>query len=215
MASTATSTALSISSALPNLVARGASLGDIAAFLDALSHEARLAQVIGSPRSMQPVLYDLAAKAAPLDLDAFVPRQAPPGKIVHHHGWNNLPIPAFGRRFAKPMSRCPDGSGFLYGYNQSPFGPLIGPGYFVHTPTAHEPGWAERGGTVIDYHRVPAHPVPADWPPVVPNSRGLQMFVYNGTRDFMRRVSAHVTIGAAYKGDKRLGAYFMLVRQDG
>lgn len=200
---------------LAGMVSRGASAAEIAAFLDSLDHAGRMAQVMGSPRGMQPPLFEVAAKNEPVDLAYFVPEGRAWDRPVPHHGWNSLPIPGFGRRFAKPMGRCPDGSGFLYGYNQSPFGPLIGPGYFVHTPTSHEPGWADRGGTVIDYHRVPAHDVPAGWPKVVPNSRGLQMFVYDKTRDFMRRVSAHVTIGAAYKGDKRMGAYFMLVREDG
>lgn len=199
---------------LADLVARHASMAEIAAFLDSLSHADRLAQVIGSPRGMQPPLFELAGKSAPLDLAYFCPPTMPVGKPVMHHGWNSLPIPGFGRRFSKPMARCPDGSGNLFGYNVSPFGPLIGPGYFIHTPTAHEPGWSERGGTVIDYHQVPSHAVPAEWPRVRPNSSGLQMFVYNKTRDFMRRVSAHVTIGAAYKGDKRMGAYFLLVRED-
>jgi hypothetical protein len=30
----------------------------------------------------------------------------------------------------------------------------------------------------------------------------------------MRRVSAHVTVGAAYKGEKSLDHYFMLCRED-
>jgi hypothetical protein len=47
----------------------------------------------------------------------------------------------------------------------------------------------------------------------VPNSRGLQRFVYHRTRDFMRRVSRHVTIGAAYKGESPLDHYFVLVRE--
>ena len=56
--------------------------------------------------------------------------------------------------------------------------------------------------------------VPSDWPKVVPNTQGLQRFIYHGTRDFMRRVSQHVSIGAAYKGEKKLDHYFVLVRQD-
>lgn len=199
---------------LAGMVTQGASIASIAAFLDNLPHAARLAQVLGSPRGMQGPLFELAGGSAPLDLAYFVPDGRPADRPVVHHGWNNLPIPGFGRSFKKPMARCPDGSGALFGYNDSPFGPLIGPGYFVHTFTAHEPTWVERGPTVIDYHKVPAHAVPGAWPKVVPNSRGLQMFVYDKTRDFMRRVSAHVTIGAAYKGDKRMGAFFLLVRED-
>ena len=47
-----------------------------------------------------------------------------------------------------------------------------------------------------------------------PNSEGLQRFIYMGTRDFMRRVSEHVSIGAAYKGEKPLDHYFTLCRED-
>ena len=35
--------------------------------------------------------------------------------------------------------------------------------------------------------------------------KGLQVLVYHKTRDFMRKVSAHVSIGAAYKKEKRTG----------
>ena len=79
-------------------------------------------------------------------------------------------------------------------------------------PTRDEPAWALRGGVVIDYFQVPDGPVADGWPDVVPNTRGLQRFVYNGTRDFMRRVSSHVSVGAAYKGEKSLDHYFILCR---
>jgi hypothetical protein len=41
------------------------------------------------------------------------------------------------------------------------------------------------------------------------------MFVYNKTRDFMRRVSSHVTIGRAWKKESMLPAFFVLCRRDG
>ncbi len=34
-----------------------------------------------------------------------------------------------------------------------------------------------------------------------PNSQGLQVFVYHRTRDFMRKVSEHVSIGRASTGE--------------
>ncbi len=203
-----------VSGDLTEMVLGGGTLLEIASFLDALDHDERLAQVRRSPRRIQPRLFDLAEHAPPLTLDYFVSADQPAGQPVVHHGWNSLPLPAFGRRFGKPMARCPDGSGLLFGYNDSPFTPLIGPGYFLHTGTDHEARWSGRGGTVIDYFQVPSHEVLQAWPRVVPNSRGLQMFVYNKTRDFMRRVSRHVTIGAAFKKGRRIGAYFMLVRED-
>lgn len=199
---------------LSSMVMAGATLDEIARFLDGLDHAGRLAQVVGSPRSMQRTLFALAGDAPPLRLEDFVPASVPAGRPVVHHGWNSLPLPAFGRGFKKPMVRHAAHPDRLFGYNDSPFTPIIGPGYFLHTGTAHEPSWPARGGTVIDYHQIPDHEVPPGWPRVVPNSRGLQFFVYNKTRDFMRRVSAHLTIGAAFRGDKQLGAYFMLLRED-
>jgi hypothetical protein len=41
---------------------------------------------------------------------------------------------------------------------------------------------------------------------------GLQTLVYHQTRDFMRRVSSHVTIGAAYKKERALNVHFILCR---
>ena len=79
--------------------------------------------------------------------------------------------------------------------------------------TAGRPEWEARGAIVIDYFQIPDGPVPAGWPPVIPNSQGLQRFVYHHTRDFMRRVSTHVTIGAAFKEEKSLDHYFILCRQ--
>ena len=56
--------------------------------------------------------------------------------------------------------------------------------------------------------------VPAAWPAVKANDRGLQVLVYNKTRDFMRRVSEHVSIGMAFKVEKSLNNWFTLVRED-
>ncbi|HVK62829.1 MAG TPA: hypothetical protein VM694_00050, partial [Polyangium sp.] len=100
----------------------------------------------------------------------------------------------------------------LFGYNQSPFLGTVGPGFFVAVPTKGRPEWEARGQIVIDYFQVPDGPVAAGWPKVIPNSKGLQILVYNGTRDYMRKVSTQVSIGAAYKGEKALDHYFILCR---
>ena len=60
---------------------------------------------------------------------------------------------------------------------------------------------------------MPQTAVVAGWPTVVPNDWRLSRFVYNQTRDFMRRVSNHVSIGAAFKGERPLDHYFTLCRQ--
>jgi hypothetical protein len=66
---------------------------------------------------------------------------------------------------------------------------------------------------VVDYFEVPGGAVVDGWPRVVPNSRGLQRFVYHRTRDFLRAVSTHVSIGAAFKRDRPLDHYFVLCRR--
>jgi hypothetical protein len=132
---------------------------------------------------------------------------------VRHRGRNTLPMPRklqlFEKRFCRPESRD-DG---LFGYNQSPFIGTVGPGFFVAVSTASNPAWRDRGAVVVDYFQVPDGKVASDWPKVIPNTQGLQRFVYHRTRDFMRRVSKHVTIGAAYKVEKKLDHYFVLVRE--
>ena len=61
---------------------------------------------------------------------------------------------------------------------------------------------------------MPDGAVPDTWPRVIGNDRGLQRFVYHQTRDFMRRVSQHVSIGAAFKRERPLDHYFVLCRRD-
>ena len=119
-----------------------------------------------------------------------------------------MTIPATTARFARPE----DGSARLFGYNEGATRAWIGPGFFVAVPTAGNAAWEERGAVVIDYFQVPDGPVPAGWPAVKRNDQGLQVLVYNGTRDFMRRVSREVSIGTAYKGEKKLDHYFTLCR---
>jgi hypothetical protein len=190
-------------------------LDEIASWLDGLDHKARLDAAFALDRAGQRALFERASHAS-IDLDHFVPTRVGPAREVIHHGRNTLPLPAsqklFQKRFARP--HADDGVDGLYGYNEAPTRGLIGPGYFVAVPTAGNAEWEPRGAIVVDYFQVPAGGVPESWPKVVPNSQGLQMFVYNKTRDFMRKVSEHVSIGAAYKKEKALGHFFILVRED-
>jgi hypothetical protein len=185
----------------------------IAAFLDGLSHDARLAETRALNRDAQRNLYRKAASAKALTLLDFVPQTVPPRTEVIHHGRNTLPLPGGLRHFHKRFSRPDASETQLFGYNQSPFISTVGPGFFVAIMTAGRPEWESRGAVVIDYFQIPDGPVPAGWPPVIPNTQGLQRFVYHRTRDFMRRLSNHVTIGAAYKEEKSLDHYFILCRQ--
>jgi len=187
----------------------------IAAHLDALGMEERVAEVFALGRGDQRRLYDRAAAAAPLTLDDFVPSDVGPLVPVRHRGKNTLPLLPALKRFEKRMCRPADGSARLFGYNENP--PALKAlglvGYFVGLETTLEPKWQARGGVVVDYFQVPDAEVAPGWPRVIPNTKALQYFVFNGTRDFMRRVSDGVSIGAAYKGEHKMDHYFVLVRQ--
>lgn len=188
-----------------------ATIGPIAEYLDALDHPQRVEATRGLNRRDQRRLYQLAERGPAVTLDDFV-AAAPPRKPVRNYGKNTLPLPGF-TRFEKRFCRPEDGSNRLFGYNEGASRPIIGPGYFVAVPTAGNPEWEKRGAIVVDYFQVPDGPVAEGWPRVKKNSSGLQILVYHRTRDFMRRVSSHVTVGAAYKVEKPLDHYFMLVRE--
>jgi len=187
-------------------------IDEIAAYLDGLGGEERWAEVSALGRTRQRALYDKAAHASPIDFAHFVGDAAPRREVIHD-GINTLPVPPRIRRFQKRFSRPTYGEGRLFGYNEGVTRKWIGPGYFVAIPTADRPAWSARGAVVVDYFQVPDGEVPPGWPEVVDNHWRLQRFVYQGTRDFMRRVSAHVSVGAAFKGERPLDHYFVLCRR--
>lgn len=192
----------------------GTGIEAIAAHLDGLSPEARQEEVFALGRSGQRTLFQRAAASPPITFEHFVPPSVDAACQVRHQGKNTLPLPKAFKYFQKCFSRPEDGSPRLFGYNEGASRPLIGPGYFVAIPTEGQSAWEERGPIVVDYYQVPELEarMPDRWPRVVPNSRGLQFFVFRHTRDFMRRVSEHVSVGAAFKGEKALDHYFVLVR---
>ena len=186
-------------------------IGSIGMYLDGLDADPRWREVGALDRARQRALYDKAAHARAVDFAHFV-GDAPARAEVIHDGVNTLPVLPALRRFQKRFCR-PDGGDRLFGYNEGPTRRLIGPGYFVAIPTADKPAWSARGAVVVDYFQVPDGPVSDGWPRVVDNHWRLQRFVYAGTRDFMRRVSRHVSIGAAFKGERPLDHYFVLCRR--
>ena len=188
-------------------------IDQIAAFLDRCPPETRVAEAFSLDRAGQRALFRRAGTSAPFTLEHFVPRGVSDVTAVHHKGKNTLPLPGKHKFFEKRFARPKDGSARLFGYNQSPSKKLVGPGFFVTIYTRGNAAWTERGAIVVDYFQVPDGEVPGGWPTVIPNSKGLQRFVYNGTRDFMRKVSTHVSIGAAFKGDRPLDHYFVLCRR--
>jgi hypothetical protein len=189
-----------------------ASIGAISDALDNASPSERIEAAFSLGRSEQRALYEKAKTAPPVELTHFVPADRDARTAVRHRGRNTLPLPGKHKLFEKRFCRPDDDGARLFGYNEAPSRGLIGPGYFVAVPTKNEA--TARGNVVIDYFQVPDGPVADGWPPVVPNSKGLQRFVYHRTRDFMRRISRHVSIGAAYKVERPLGHFFILVRED-
>lgn len=186
----------------------------IADALDRSSPEERREAALSLNRNEQRTLYKKASSSPGVGLVDFVPEDRKPLTQVRHFGRNTLPMPRGLQLFEKRFCRPDDGSDRLFGYNQSPFIGTVGPGFFVAVKTNGHEGWPERGAVVIDYFQVPDGKVVGEWPPVIPNTQGLQKFVYNKTRDFMRKVSKHVSIGAAFKVEKALDHYFILVREN-
>ncbi len=188
-----------------------ATIEEIAALLDGLDHAGRMAELAFTTRAQQRRLWELAAASPPVDASFFVPEGVPDRVEVIHHGRNTLP--AF-KSFQKRFARIP-GSSDLQGYNEGLTRPLIGPGYYVAHPTAGNPVWEGRGAFVVDYFLEPAPGTqPPGWPPVRGKDADLQFFVYRHTRDFMRRVSAHVSVGMAFKNESSLESWFTLIRED-
>ena len=196
--------------ALTDLTRGDAKIDEIAAHVDDLPEAQRLEQLFALTAQDQQRLYEKAADSPPLDLDFFVPAQVADEQPVIHYGKNSQPaFRNFEKRWVRPKGR-PDE---LWGYNETRVRPLIGPGYFVARRT-DDHGSDERGAVVVDYFKVP--PLDASipgWPRVRPNSKGLQMFVYDKTRDYMRRVSGFCSIGIAYRMESRVMGYFVLCRE--
>jgi len=190
-----------------------APMAEVSALLDGADGAARQAALFSLSGREQQALYERAAASAPLTLDDLVPPGTPALTEVIHAGKNSLPV---FREFEKRMCRPDDGSARIYGYNEGFTRAFIGPGYFVAYPTGLatdlDPGWASRGGVVVDYFQVPQTPVAAGWPKVVPNERGLQRFVFRGMRDYLRKVSRHASIGAAWRGEVNFNSWFVLCR---
>jgi hypothetical protein len=194
---------------LVDLVRTGAKIDVIARHLDDLDAAARVRETRMLGGREQGQLYALAADSPPLRLSDFVPDDVDDLEQVVHFGRNSQPMFKF---FEKRWCRPSGDPVRLFGYNETPVRRLIGPGYFVAHATA-EGGSDPRGAVVVDYFMTPDAPVVDGWPEVRPNSQGLQRFVYGQTRDYMRRVSTHVTIGEAQRKESRVMGWFVLCRQ--
>jgi hypothetical protein len=186
---------------LSTLIGAGADPATLAAYLDGLDGEARVREVRSLSGSLLPLLYERCAAAPALTLSDLVPESTAVGQPVIFAGRNNLPLfRLFEKRFARTSS------GSIVGFNFQTMSPVTGPGYFTVVPSGSE--------LLIDYTQVPpAGAVPAGWPTVQPNNRGLSHFIYKDLHDFCRRVARDVVIGHATRHGKSLPQYFVLARR--
>jgi len=191
---------------LDRRIGQGASAGDLQAWLDGLSHAARVAAVRGLSRRAEASLWTRVADAGSLTLDALVPSGTPLHVPVRHYGLNSLPaFRVFEKRFYRVTPGSDAGAG-IAGANFQRISPLTGPGYFVvrHAPRA--------GELLVDYNHIPSE-APQGWPALAANDRGRQRLVYGFMIDTLRRVSEHVSIGRAARKGVEIDAYFVLCRE--
>jgi hypothetical protein len=174
--------------------------------LDGLGHEGRLHTVGTWDKKQQAALFEAAKGHQPLGLDFLVPASIGPLVEVIHEGRNTLPMFShLQKRFAKldaKLDAFPMG-----GFNHQTMSPFTGPGYFVVTQGEGE----HEGELVLDYTKVPKSK-PAGWPEIRPNQGPIASIVYGGMIDYLRGISAHVSIGRAHS--RVADAWFTLVRKD-
>ena len=191
---------------LKHMIRDGATPEQCGILLDRMSHDERMGQLVGLGTAEMDRLYYSIEGHRLLDMDTFVPGHVEPLREVIHDGVNTLPaFRHFQKRFVRPEDASWDA---LFGYNHQWYSWWTGPGYFV----------ARRGTPadpiVVDYIE-PARARDPRWPELAPSHVRLGRFIYANTVDRMRRVSEHVTIGAAFKADKDpMGVFFMLARRD-
>lgn len=187
-----------MSETFTDLVRKKAPAVDIAGHLDGLSAEQRVAECLALPGNLESTLFDLAKGQGALDLDQFV---GATGETVIYELKNNLPVFNISqKRFYKPEE------GETVGYNHTTglAATFAGPGYFFATT-------GDDGELVFDYTRLPTLQ-PEGWPEIRPNTGLIPGMTYGNMLDYVRRVSEHTVIGAAYRHGKPRNAWFLLTR---
>ena len=169
------------------------SLAPLADALDAASPEDRIVWLRRLGRSDMVAVWKLTA-GNPVDIPYFHGQE---GEVVIHEGKNSLPL------FNQFQKRFVLRNGAVQGYNHQANAWFTGPGHFTMFAMGDE--------VVIDYLKIPTN-IPSEFPPLQDNMAGFSRFVYGGTQDWCRRISKHSIIGEARRGDKPIGAYFVLVR---
>ena len=180
-------------------------LKGLSEYLDHLGPISRIRETRQLTAEKQALLFEAAKGFKPLDVQDFVPESVPAMNQVIHYGRNSLPLfRTFEKRFCRPEGEF--ASVHLWGYNEQLLKRITGPGYFIARK-------ADDKEVIIDYCQVPPYH-PEGWPPVLPNSAKLSRYIYYRTRDYMRGVSSHVSIGRATRDGKNMDNWFVLCRQD-
>jgi hypothetical protein len=191
---------------LTSLIETHADLPRLSKDLDEIGHAARVWSVRRWTRDDMRILFDAAKGFRPVTLDHFVPASTPALVEVVHDGKNSLPAHTlFDKRFCRPKAAA--GGERLFGYNHHSLSAFSGPGFFVVRPSM------DPGEVLIDYTIVP-DAAPPGWPRIVASDAGFGRFVYGGTIDVMRGLSAQVSIGRATSQGRPVDRWFVLVRDD-
>lgn len=174
----------------------------LAAHLDALSADERLAQTLALGHDAQAKLFDVVEGARKLTLDDLAPAATAPLQGVRHEGRNSMPLFS---RFAKVFATSGESTDERWGFNATSalVTTTVGPGYFVAVQ--------QGDACLVDYTRLPKQPLHGA-PRILGNEQRLSRFVYNQTKDVVRGVSQHVSIGRAWRGTTRLDNWFVLCR---
>lgn len=176
----------------------------LADHLDALSPAARLAQTLALGSAEQERLFDLVAGARRFTLDDLAPATTPPLTGVRHEGRNSLFLfTRFAKLFAVPDEATAAPERWGYNATSALVSTTVGPGYFVAVQQGDE--------VLVDYTRLPPRPL-LGAPAILRNEARLSFFVYRHTKDVVRGVSQHVSIGRAWRGARRLDNWFVLCR---
>lgn len=189
-------------SELDRVLEHGASHAQIAALLDGLAPQARVAQALSLRGSAVRRLYDSVAGAEPLALAELVPDGAPPAATFIFEGRNSLPtFSRFQKRFARTSA------GRILGHNYQPWSVVTGPGYFVAEPPSASADVPSE--PFLDYTQAPGAE-PTGWPRYRPNDWGPSRLVFGGLKDYLRRVARGVVVGKAFRRGRPAGQYFVL-----
>jgi hypothetical protein len=178
----------------------------LAEVLDGLGHEGRVHAIRGWGRKRQEAIFDAVKGFRPVDLDFLVPPSIGVAVEVIHEGQNTLPMFS---HFQKRFCKMTEGATELAGWNHQSMEAFTGPGYFLASKGTGE----HEGEIVFDYTKVPSTK-PDAWPEIRKNEGGIAGLVNGGMIDYLRGISAHVSIGVAYKDGKHRGQWFTLVRKD-